>query len=259
MLDSDLKSILGEKYNDSFFEQASSLSNVLNNEGILVFDSFISPKGLIKLQKEAAELKPNSYKSSSEYNVYVSDYDDKFPPESPRNRIMSTTKKCIPNDLIPKDSILQRLYDSSFLKSFFCDLLGKDNLYPYQDSLSSININYYDKGDALGWHFDNSDFTITLLVKNCTKGGVYEFFNDMRYKDGKEDYDFVEKILDNEVSGTKVESLEGDLMIFKGNKSIHQVTAVEEGERILVTFNYNEKKGVSLSEQSRKTFFGRIK
>ena len=49
------------------------------------------------------------------------------------------------------------------------------------------------------------------------------------------------------------------LMIFKGNKSIHQVTAVEEGERILVTFNYNEESGVSLSEQSRKTFFGRIK
>ena len=70
---------------------------------------------------------------------------------------------------------------------------------------------------------------------------------------------FIEKILDNKVSGTKVDSFEGDLMIFKGNKSIHQVTAVEEGERILVTFNYNEAKGIPLSEQSRKTFFGRIK
>ena len=58
---------------------------------------------------------------------------------------------------------------------------------------------------------------------------------------------------------TKVDSLEGDLMIFKGNKSIHQVTAVEEGERVLVTFNYNEVEGIPLSEQSRKTFFGRIK
>lgn len=259
MLDSDLKSILGEKYKDRFFEQASSFSNVLYKEGILVFDSFINHTGLIKLKKESAELKPKSFKSSSEYNVYVSDYDNKFPTESPRNRIMSTTKKCIPNDLIPKDSVLQKLYDSSLIKNFFCKLLDKENLYPYEDSLSSINVNYYDKGDALGWHFDNSDFTITLLVKNCTKGGVYEFFNNMRYKDGKEDYDFVEKILDNEVSGIKVDSLEGDLMIFKGNKSIHQVTAVEEGERILVTFNYNEKMGVSLSEKSRKTFFGRVK
>ncbi len=139
------------------------------------------------------------------------------------------------------------------------DLLDKKVLYPYSDSLSSININYYDKGDALGWHFDNSDFTITLLIKNCTKGGVYEFFNNMRYNDGQENYDFVEKILDNKVIGTKVDSIEGDLMIFKGNKSIHQVTAVREGERILATFNYNEAEGISLSEQSRKTFFGRIK
>ena len=258
MLDFDIKSILGEKYKNGFFEKASSLSNILHNEGILVFDSFISSAGLVEIQKEAAILKPNSYKSSSEYNVYVSDYDDKFPSESPRNRIMSTTKKCIPNDLIPKDSILQKLYDSSYLKIFFCELLGKDNLYPYEDSLSSINVNYYDKGDALGWHFDNSDFTITLLVKNCIKGGIYEFFNDMRYKNGKEDYAFVQRILDNKVSGTKVDSFEGDLMIFKGNKSIHQVTAVEEGERILVTFNYNTKMGVSLSEKSRETFFGRI-
>ena len=88
---------------------------------------------------------------------------------------------------------------------------------------------------------------------------MYEFFNDIRYKDGKEDYEFVEKILDNKIEGTKVKSFEGDLMVFKGNKSIHQVTPVEEGERILVTFNYNEKMGVSLSEKSRKTFFGRVK
>ena len=155
---------------------------------------------------------------------------------------MSTSKKCIPNDLIPNHSILQKIYDSPIVRSFFLDLLNKDELHPYEDPLSSININYYDKGDALGWHFDNSDYTITLLIKNCLKGGVYEFFNDMRYKNDKEDYDLVEKILDKKVKGT-----------------IHQVTAVEEGERILVTFNYNETKGVSLSEQSRRTFFGRIK
>ena len=249
---------MGSEYSEDFFSKGSSYSSKLEKDGILIFNSFIGTDGLKTLQDEANDLKKHSYRSSSEYNVYISEYDNTFSSDSPRNRIMSTSKKCIPNDLIPKDSILQRLYDSSFLKDFFCELLDKENLYPYEDSLSSININYYDKGDALGWHFDNSDFTITLLVKNCTKGGVYEFFNDMRYKDGKEDYAFVEKILDNEVSGTKIDSFEGDLMIFKGNKSIHQVTAVEEGERILVTFNYNEKIGVSLSEKSRKTFFGRI-
>ena len=259
MLEADLKYIFGESYTDVFFSNGSHYRDTLNDKGILIFNSFISKQGLKDLQNEANNLKEYSYKSSSEYNVYISEYDIAYPENSARNRIMSTSKKCIPNDLIPNKSILQKIYDSPTVRSFFLDLLGKEELHPYEDPLSSININYYDKGDALGWHFDNSDYTITLLVKNCRKGGVYEFFNDMRFKDGKEDYNFVEKILDNKVTGTKVDSNEGDLMIFKGNKSIHQVTPVEDGERILVTFNYNENSGVSLSEQSRKTFFGRIK
>ena len=259
MIPTDLKDILGDTYDDHFFNNGRNYSKILESEGILIFNSFINRKGLINLQKEAADLKYLSYKSSSEYNVYVSEYDNSFPDDSPRNRIMSTSKKCLPNDLIPSGSILQTLYNSKAIRSFFMDLLNKKELFPYSDPLSSININYYDKGDALGWHFDNSDFTITLLIKNCEKGGIYEFFNDMRYKDGKEDYNFVEKILDKKVTGTKVDSFEGDLMIFKGNKSIHQVTAVEKGERILVTFNYNEVEGIPLSEESRKTFFGRTK
>jgi len=259
MLDSDLKFILGSTYNDEFFTKGSNYRESLEKNGILIFKSFISNSGLNLLQKEASDLKGSAFRSSSEYNVYISEYDNAFSADSPRNRIMSTSKKCIPNDLIPNQSILQKIYDSPLVRSFFLDLLEKDELHPYEDPLSSININYYDKGDALGWHFDNSDYTITLLIKNCSKGGVYEFFNDMRYKNDKEDYDLVEKILDKKVKGTRVNSIEGDLMIFKGNKSIHQVTAVEEGERILVTFNYNEESGVSLSEQSRKTFFGRIK
>ena len=97
------------------------------------------------------------------------------------------------------------------------------------------------------------------MVKNCEKGGVYEFFNNIRFdKHGNEDYDTVGKILDSEIQGTTVNSNEGDLMIFRGSKSIHQVTPVEIGERILVTFNYNEKRGISLSEKSRETFFGRL-
>ena len=259
MLPNHLKAILGDPYDKYFFQKGSKYSHILEKEGILIFNSFINNEGLISIKKEAADLKYLSYRSSSEYNVYVSEHDDSLPDDSPRNRIMSTSKKCVPNDLIPNNSILQTIYNSKIIKSFFMDLLNKKDLYPYLDPLSSININYYDEGDSLGWHFDNSDFTITLLIKNCNKGGIYEFFNDIRYKDGKEDYTFVEKILDNKVTGTKVDSFEGDLMIFKGNKSIHQVTAVEEGERILVTFNYNEVEGIPLSEQSRKTFFGRIK
>ena len=172
MLDSDLKFILGSTYNDEFFTKGSNYRESLEKNGILIFKSFISNSGLNLLQKEASDLKESAFRSSSEYNVYISEYDNAFSADSPRNRIMSTSKKCIPNDLIPNQSILQKIYDSPLVRSFFLDLLDKDELHPYEDPLSSININYYDKGDALGWHFDNSDYTITLLIKNCSKGGI---------------------------------------------------------------------------------------
>ena len=60
------------------------------------------------------------------------------------------------------------------------------------------------------------------------------------------------------IKGQKIKSTKGDLMIFKGKESLHRVTKVIKGERILITFNYNIRKGIPLSEESRKTFFGRI-
>lgn len=258
-MNKNLASILGAAYDSNFFSLGIKHGAELEEKGILVFPDFINTKGLDKIQDEATAVKPKSYQSASEYNVYVLPTDPEYPIESPRNRIMKTTKKCIPNDLIPVDSPLMQLYNASSIQEWFCKIMRVPNLYPYADPLSSVNINYYEKGDALGWHFDNSDFTITLLAKNCKKGGVYEYLTEMRHTDdGKENYPLVEKILNEEIPPKRQTAQTGDLMIFKGNKSLHRVTEVLEGERILVTFNYNLEAGIPLSEQSRKTFFGRI-
>ena len=255
----NLNDILSSKYNDNFFKSTNTYQKTLNEKGILVLTDFISKKILNSMVDEAVRLKSQSFKSASEYNVYVKPRDLSYPIKSARNRIMKTTKKCIANDFIPEQSFLMQIYNSVKIKSFFCDLLGVSNLYSYSDNLSSVNINYYDPGDALGWHFDNSDFTITLLIKNCSKGGIYQYFTNMRYKkDGTENYQMVEDILDDKIPPNIQSANEGDLMIFKGNKSLHRVTDVLDGERILATFNYNNQKGLALSEQSRKTFFGRI-
>ncbi|MEK9613535.1 MAG: hypothetical protein VW080_06380 [Flavobacteriaceae bacterium] len=258
-MDNNIEFFLGKEYDESFFNSADLLQRELNQKGILVFSDFINKTGLKKMTLEAEQLKDQSYASTSEYNVYVQPSDPRFGENSARNRIMKTTKKCIPNDLIASDSPLIKVYNDPKIKAFFATLFGVPKLYPYADLLSSVNINYYDPGDALGWHFDNSDFTITLLIKNCIEGGDYQYFTDMRYnKDGSENYALVESILDQKLKPETQSTKAGDLMVFRGNKSLHQVTKVCNGERVLVTFNYNTQKGIPLSEASRRTFFGRI-
>ena len=52
----------------------------------------------------------------------------------------------------------------------------------------------------------------------------------------------------------------GTLLLFYGRNYLHRVTPVRSKKpRILVTLNYNLEKGVELSLNARKTFFGRIK
>ncbi len=251
--------IFGSTYDAVFFRQETArLKKEFDKTGILIFEDFLNEEAVAALQKEAADLKTQAFRAESIYNVYVLPADPGFPTKSPRNRLLKSTKACIPDDQLPADSLLRTLYDSKLFRAFLCEVLGIDALYPYADPLSSINVNYYDPGDALGWHFDNADFAITLLVKGCQKGGVYEYFTDMRYdENGEENYDLVQQCLDGEILPKRQSVEEGSLMIFRGNQSLHRVTDVEAGERILVTLNFNTKPGVALSEQSRKTFFGR--
>jgi len=251
--------ILNKRYSEQFFrEKAENLGRELQREGILIFDDFLSREAIEDLQREAAALKSKAYRRASAYNLYILPTDPSFPEDSPRNRKFRTTKGCIPDDQIPQDSTLRAIYDSKAFRDFLRRILKLDALYPYADTLSSININYYDPGDALEWHFDNADFAITLLVRKCLKGGMYEYFTDMRYTDdGEEDYERVRRCIDGEIEPKRASLDAGGLMIFRGNQSLHRVTEVEEGERVLVTFNFNTKPGVPLSEKSRQTFFGR--
>lgn len=255
-----LLTLLGSPYQENFFKnELPRLKKRFKETGILVLEDFIRPEIIAALKKESEALKPQAYKKESVYNVYVQPQDPEFPEASPRNRQLRSSKGCIPDDQVPGDSYLRVIYDSPLFRRFLCEILDLPALYPYADPLSSININYYDPSNSLEWHFDNADFAITLLVKKCEKGGTYEYFTDMRYDENEEEnYELVEACLDGQVEPQRQSVEEGGLMIFRGNKSLHRVTPIEAGERILITLNFNTQPGISLSEQSRKTFFGRI-
>jgi len=49
--------------------------------------------------------------------------------------------------------------------------VGEQALFEYADPLSSINVHYAGEGQELNWHFDNSEFAITLLLQAPLAGG----------------------------------------------------------------------------------------
>lgn len=79
---------------------------------------------------------------------------------------MISTKGCITDDAIAAESPLRQLYNDALFKSFLCEVLGEEALYPYADPLSSINLHYAPNGQELGWHFDNSSLPSPYWYKN---------------------------------------------------------------------------------------------
>ena len=70
----NIKNIIGKNYNQMFFNSGKTFSLELEKKGILVFKNFINDKGLDQIEQEAIKLKSKSFKSSSEYNVYILPY-----------------------------------------------------------------------------------------------------------------------------------------------------------------------------------------
>jgi hypothetical protein len=151
------------------------------------------------------------------------------------------------------------LYNSDIFKYFIRNVLNLDNIFPYADNLSSINLNYYQKGQQLGWHFDNASFAITLMIQSSTLGGEFEYITEGRDSNAN----YIDKSLITDVINGKnkpnlLDVSEGTLILFYGRNYLHRVTPVlSEVPRILITLNYNEENHIELSENARLTFFGR--
>jgi hypothetical protein len=125
----------------------------------------LRPRAISPITDEVVANAHLAYFTENTHNVYLEPPDLAFATDHPRNRPVQSSKGCITTDQVPESSALKQLYDEQDLRAFLCALLAVDALFEYVDPLSSINIHYAGAGQELGWHFDNSSFAITLLLR----------------------------------------------------------------------------------------------
>lgn len=241
-------------------EFAQKLHEKLNTDGVVVLHSFIRPHVLEQLLIEATEKKAKAFYTKSTHNVYLTPQNESLPQCHVFNRQVESSKGCIATDQIPSSSILKVLYYHTGFQDFLANVVGVEKLYPYADPLSEINVHYYNEGQELGWHFDNSSFAITLLLQAPNDGGDFEYVPNIRDSaKGDNGYEGVSKVFSGESTVKKLFIKPSSLVIFRGRDSLHRVTKViGDRNRIIAVFAYNSEDGVCLSEEARYTFFGRI-
>ena len=135
-----------------------------------------------------------------------------------------------------------------------------DKIHPYSDELSSINYNYYEKNQHLGWHFDNASFAISLMIQSSVSGGKFQYAADARnVEENSINIQLIDSVLQNKHPVHELQVEEGTLVFFNGSNYLHRVNPVTSNKhRVLATLNYNLEENTKLSEKARLTFFGRV-
>ena len=232
----------------------------LARHGCVAFPDFLRPEALLSLQKEAAAGIDKAYFNPQYHTIYLSPPDKNFDEDHIRNRMVLSSKGCITDDQIDGSSVLKQLYHAPLFKEALCDILGESALFPYADTLSSVNIHYARKGEELGWHFDNSSFAVTLMISPASAGGVFEFVRDVRNTDADDmAFETVDDIVSGRISPSHINMSAGALLLFRGRNALHRVTPVlDNSVRQLAVLAYNQEPDIALSETAQKTFYGRV-
>ena len=233
----------------------------LNDNSVLLLENFLLPISLKKIQNEAHLLHSKAYYCSQNHTVLLNKKNNDLDINDPCNIEVTSNKGCVPHDLISPDSDLSKIYNSNDFIKFVETILDIKKIYSYKDTLSSINYNYYEKNQQLGWHFDNASFAITLMIQSANLGGVFEYINKGRdYEKNFIDKKLIKSVLSDKYPVNQLSVKPGTLILFYGRNYLHRVTKVmSKKPRILVTLNYNLEKNIELSENARLTFFGRLK
>jgi hypothetical protein len=241
---------------------AATLRREVEEDGVAIASGFLTPLGLENLQEEAERLAPLAYRSvrKPQGTVYVEAPDSSFPEGHPRRRLgTGASLGVVAYDQLDADSSLRAFYQSEGLAALVAGALGVPSVYPYADPLGAVNVTYMGAGDHLGWHFDQTDFVVSLALSGSEDGGDLESANRIR-SHTDEQYEMVGAVLDGAATQrvSRFELEPGTLMLFQGRHSLHRVSHVSgDSVRCVVLFAFDTRPGTTSTERLRLARYGR--
>jgi hypothetical protein len=226
--------------------------------GACQLPGFVRAEAVDALAEEADALAPLAHYQDDTHNVYFEDIDESLPEDDARRLLQHSSSAAVAWDQIPAGSGIRRLYESDELLSFIGAALNKDPLYRNEDPLGACTEVVYREGDELGWHFDNAEFAVTLMLQKSETGGDFEYVPMIRAPEDQ-NYSRVQRLLSGSMENViPFPSEPGTLALFRGQYSIHRVTPIGgDRPRLNVVFAYADRSGAKLTEYTQQLFYGR--
>jgi len=161
-------------------------------------------------------------------------------------------------DVMPRESPLRRLYEWEPLRSLVEAILDRGPVYRYADPLGALNLATMGDGDVLGWHFDQTDFVVSLAIQTAEDGGDFEVHPRIRSADDERYDEVAEALAGTRDSVVTLPMVPGTLLVFEGRYSLHRVSPVGGGRpRHVGLLAYDTAPGTVGSELLRDNRYGR--
>jgi len=236
----------------------------LAESGLAVLPGFLRPEAVRACAGEALRCGEGAYHLDRMFRFgegvsYAPD-ESTLAPDDPRLHRIRTALRFVPGDEIPVSSLLWRLYRWNPLLEFVRRALARDSLFRSPDALNSINYLVYRRGDEQDWHFDEHDFSVTILLQ-ASEGAGFEFVPGLR---DEERVDLEGLRLAQ--AGTHPDlrhpvAAPGTLSLFEGRYHYHRATRVAcERERLLALLQFGDRPDEPDPEGARelnRLFYGR--
>jgi hypothetical protein len=229
----------------------------LEKDGCARISAFIQPAAHDALTDETNDHADKAHFITKQFTPYGTGAKDGFPEDHPQRRLQISTNGFVAGDLIGEETMLKRLYRSDAFKDFVRRCLGKKEIHHFADPIRNCVINVMKDDTTLAWHFDANEFIVSLMTRAPQSGGAFEYCPNIRSK-GSENYDRVQKVLDDESEEVKQLFLSvGDLQLFTGRYSLHRVGHTQ-GDRQTVLFGFSEQPGYIGALESTRIGYGRV-
>jgi len=230
----------------------------MRETGACEIPDFVRPDALASFVEDARRRAPDAHRSGGLGTVYLGFPDESFPPDHPRQWLGNYGVGAVAYDLFPADSPIRRLYEWEELTRFVGEIMELDAIYPYADPLGALNLAVMGDGDELQWHFDQTDFVVSLALQDADEGGDFEVAPFVRAADD-ERYDDVARVLAGERERiVTLPMTPGTLLVFAGRNSLHRVSPIRgTTPRLVALLGYDTQPGTMSSELLKAVRYGR--
>jgi hypothetical protein len=143
--------------------------------------------------------------------------------------------------------------------AFISAVLQRAPLFHYADPLGALNLAVMGDGDELQWHYDQTDFVVSLALRDADRGGDFEVAPKLR-SDADENYPGVAQVLaGTSAAVTRLPMTPGTLLIFAGRHSLHRVSPIAgPTDRLVALLGYDTQPGTRSTPHLQRKRYGRV-